>query len=414
MQALVYIFISLAGLAVAATAYFGLTFTPIESVLTGFVVVALAVVAFERTLRRRSEMRLEKAVGDLSRLLSTDAQAGQVLSQRINEMADVNAADRLETVEADLSVLGTVVRQVAEAVAEIEEIQEQLKTATAAPAEDESDRIYGDGAPAALRKPEIDRAITATDLKEALRQDRIVLYAQPIVTLPQRRVNAYEIMPMYRRDNGALADASEFMSISGGEAQIRQIERLAWQEAFDAARESRADDDALALHIPISRATLSDPDSVDMMMAQIDASRATAGDISFAMTEKQWRTLNAMERNTLSIAVERGVRISIRDARSLRLDFNELESYGVTSIAVEAERFIETPEKLTDFHASDIASYLTRFGIDLIVVGVSNEQQILSLLEDGVRFAQGNHFAKAGPAEAVLQADTIAEMRAEA
>src|SRR5690606_39029512 len=75
----------------------------------------------ERTLRQRAENRLEKAIEDLSRLLATDAQAGAVLGQRINAMADLNAGARLEGVEADISVLGTVIRQVAEAVAEMED-----------------------------------------------------------------------------------------------------------------------------------------------------------------------------------------------------------------------------------------------------------------------------------------------------
>ena len=121
MQALVYTFIALAAAGVGAAAYFGLTFTPAEAILAAVVFGCACVVLMERALRQRAENRLERAIEDLSRLLATDAQAGAVLGQRINAMADVNAGERLEGVEADISVLGTVIRQVAEAVAEIEE-----------------------------------------------------------------------------------------------------------------------------------------------------------------------------------------------------------------------------------------------------------------------------------------------------
>ncbi len=84
MQGLVYIFIALAALGVAAAAYFGLTFTPIEAVVVAICFGAVAIMLMERSLRRRAESRLERAIEDLARLLSTDAQAGQVLSQRIN------------------------------------------------------------------------------------------------------------------------------------------------------------------------------------------------------------------------------------------------------------------------------------------------------------------------------------------
>ena len=113
MQSLVYIFIALAGLGVGAAAYFGLTFTPIEAFCTALTFVASAVVVLERTLRRRAEARRERASEDLSRLLSTDAQAGAVLGQRISTLTEQNAGPRLDAVEADISVLGTVVRQVA-------------------------------------------------------------------------------------------------------------------------------------------------------------------------------------------------------------------------------------------------------------------------------------------------------------
>ena len=119
LQGLVYIFIALSALGVAAAAYFALTFSPIEALVTALAFAAVAITVVERQMRRRTEARLEQAVGELARLLSTDAKAGQVLSQRVNALADTNVGSRLEGIEADISVLGTVVRQVAETVADI-------------------------------------------------------------------------------------------------------------------------------------------------------------------------------------------------------------------------------------------------------------------------------------------------------
>ena len=96
MQGLVYLFIALAALGVAAAAYFGLTFTPIEAAVTAIAFGGMAILLVERQMRRRSEVRLEKAIEDLSRLLSTDAQAGSVLSQRINALADIRAGERID------------------------------------------------------------------------------------------------------------------------------------------------------------------------------------------------------------------------------------------------------------------------------------------------------------------------------
>src|ERR1700754_2376399 len=121
LQGLVYLFIVLAAVGVAGAAYFGFTFTPIEAGVTALAFGCLAVLLVERTLRRRAEAQLEKAIEDLSRLLSTDAQAGSQLSLRLNALTDLKVGQRLDAAESDLAVLGTVVKQVTEAVAELEE-----------------------------------------------------------------------------------------------------------------------------------------------------------------------------------------------------------------------------------------------------------------------------------------------------
>ena len=76
MQALVYLFIALAGFALGATAYFGLSFTLAEAILVALVAGCIAALVMERRLRLRAEGRLERGIEDLSRLLATDAQAG--------------------------------------------------------------------------------------------------------------------------------------------------------------------------------------------------------------------------------------------------------------------------------------------------------------------------------------------------
>ena len=58
MQGLVYVFIAVAALGVAAAAYFGLTFTPIEAAVAAIAFGCIAILLIERQLRRRAEGRL--------------------------------------------------------------------------------------------------------------------------------------------------------------------------------------------------------------------------------------------------------------------------------------------------------------------------------------------------------------------
>ncbi len=390
MQALVYTFIALASLGLGATGYFGLTFTPLESILVAVVFGCVAVVLMERNLRQRAENRLERAIEDLSRLLSTDAQAGAVLGQRINALADQDAGRRLEGVEADISVLGTVIRQVAEAVAEIEE--RSSKPATPAERVRAATAI---AAPVFTREPE--PTIPLEMLRQAIADNRLIYHIQPIVTLPQRRPFGYDLVPRLMLEDGDLADGVDFLPRRGGEDALRQIEAIALVEAITIGRRARTGGQPINLFIPLSRATLADSASAEQLLLTLEANRAIAPGLSFLIADTEWSALTTGERAIADAMAKKGIGFSLANIRSLRVDVAELAAQSVRSLRVDAGRFLQEPAVYTDFHPSDIANYLGRFGVDLLATGISSEPQILDLLDDGITLVQGPHLAPPGP-----------------
>jgi cyclic-di-GMP phosphodiesterase TipF (flagellum assembly factor) len=82
-----------------------------------------------------------------------------------------------------------------------------------------------------------------------------------------------------------------------------------------------------------------------------------------------------------------------------------MAAQGVRSLRIDAARFIEEPEVFTDFHASDIANYVARFEIKLMATGITNESQIVELLEDGILLVQGPHIAAPSPARPELMVE---------
>ena len=236
MQALVYLFIALAGLAIGATSYFALSFTLAEAVLVALVAICIGTLISERRLRLRAEKRLERGIEDLSRLLATDAQAGSVLGRRINSISELNPGQRLETIEADISVLGTVIRQVAEAVAEIEE-------KGAAPGNVPAGDRFAAEAPRAVSAPppqdDIEPIIPLEMVRQALGDQRLVYHIQPVARLPQRRPAGYDLVPRLMLEDGDIAEPVDFLPRHGGEDVLQRIDGTALGEAVAIARRAR-------------------------------------------------------------------------------------------------------------------------------------------------------------------------------
>ena len=281
MQGLVYLFIGLAALGVAGAAYFGLTFTPIEAAVTAIAFGCLAVLLVERQLRRRAEARLEKAVEDLSRLLSTDAQAGSQLSARINSLTELKIGPRLDAIESDLGVLGTVVKQVTETVAELEEtrrIAVEDRERTKSKPEPEPD-------PDIMPEP----VIPLEMLRQAIEEHRLVFHIEPIVTLPQRRPYGYDLVPRLTMEDGGFADRPDFMPRRGGEEVIARLEADAIDEAVVIARRSRTAGTPITLFVPISRATLGSAKAVELILAAFDANRAIVGSLLLVIEQNEYK-----------------------------------------------------------------------------------------------------------------------------
>lgn len=393
VQALVYTFIALASVGIAGTGYFGLTLTPLESVLVAVMFACVAIVLLERTLRQRAENRLERAIEDLSRLLSTDAQAGAVLGQRINAIADTNPGERLDGVEADISVLGTVIRQVAEAVAELEE-REKRAPRGGAP---DSSRRPTSTAIAAPPPRDPEPTIPLEMLRQAVEDNRLIYHIQPIVTLPQRRPFGYDLVPRLMLEDGDLADKVDFMPRRGGDDVIRHIEGIALVEAVTIGRRARTSGQPTNLFIPLSRSTLSNTDAAEQLLVTLEANRAIAPAMTFLIEDRDWAGMSTGERAIADAMAKKGIGFSLANVKSLRVDVAELASQSVRSLRVDAGRFLAEPAVYTDFHPSDIANYLGRFGVDLLATGIANEPQILDLLDDGITLVQGNHIAAPGP-----------------
>ncbi|MBN14999.1 EAL domain-containing protein [Pelagibacterium nitratireducens] len=402
MQNLVLIFIGVCGVAIGAAAYFALGLTPIEAGLLALVIMLGGAMLEERNARRRAFRRLEQGVEEMGRLLATDAKAGQVLSQRVNALVDLELGSRLDVIEADMSVLGTVVRQVAEAVSDLETAQ-----AASAPAL-KDDRATGSG-PEPRRVP----TIALDDVKRALDEGRLIHHARPILTLPQRKIHAFDMVPRLQIDGRQLVDPPQYMPVPTGEGTVvlRRIDRLCAEEAIRIVRRARLSGDPVRLLVDVSPASLGDKPALDQTLSLLAANRAVNSDIVFALDYEEWTGLSRPQSDGLATLVQQGVFVALRNATTLRLDFGGLAEKGVRYIETSAHTFLKTPAALTDFHSSDINDYIKRFGINLVVTDLESESEILALLDDGIKLAQGPVMGETGPLRPDLRDDGDDDLR---
>ncbi|MGJ8529532.1 EAL domain-containing protein [Maritalea sp.] len=411
MRAIVLFFVAVACLSIGVTAYFALGFTLIEAFLVTIVAFLASFVLVEALFRRRTETYLAQQTEEIARQLSTIAKTTELVSDQVSFLSSLNMKDRADDLEADVSVLGTVVRQLAEAVAEMEELQSKpAQSVNAAPAKTQNSSETGSGGFEVVHGDQ--PAISIDTVKYALANNQIEQYLQPIVTLPQRRTLGYELMPKLYTDDGVLHHAEDFLHYEDQTGTISELEQFLLRQATNIIHRSNMTGEPTTLFVPSSKALLSDQQACDSISATLTTNRAVAVSLVLQMPESLYESLNSAERQSLAELVKNGAGICLENVRSLRLSFQQLSERGVRYVKADAARFIEDPLNYTDFHRADLADYVERFGIGLIMSNVTSEDQVLELLDDKIPLAQGRHIAAASPVRPDLTGEKSSGRRA--
>jgi cyclic-di-GMP phosphodiesterase TipF (flagellum assembly factor) len=403
-----------------ATAYLGLGLATTESALVGLAM--LTVLVLYNTLSTRLGVRtmVGSQLTDLSRGNADVARQVAELGRRVasveGRMDGVMERTRAATdpLAAEIGELGTLVKQLAETVAAHETaIGEVARAAStprppepvviaappAAPAAPAPAAVEPDAAPPpppAASEEELTRAL----ILEAIENNRVDLYLQPIVTLPQRKVRYYEAMSRLRTDKGDILQAADFITRAEQAGLIPAIDNLAVFRCVQVVRRLLLKNRDIGLFCNLSGSTLTDAKVFQQLIDFLDANRAIAPSVILEFTQATLRGAGPIENESLSALADRGFRFSLDNLQDLRIEPRELANRGFRFVKVPGALLLNRNGAATDIHPADLSDLLGRFGIDLVAEKIESEGMVVDLLDYDVRFGQGFLFSPPRPVRA--------------
>jgi cyclic-di-GMP phosphodiesterase, flagellum assembly factor TipF len=367
-------------------------------------------------LRDRSD--LGDQIADLSRGTADLARQVAEISRRLNA-AEIKIASPVlkaraanDPLATEIGELGTLVKQIAETVAShAAALQKQgalsgrgavsLPKAEARSLEGTLALSENDSFAGIERFRGLSRESIADLIAKAVDANRIDLYLQPIVTLPQRKVRYYEAMSRLRTEEGDIIPAIDFIDVAESIGLMPKIDNNAVFRCVQVTRRLLLKSRDVGLFCNVSTATLTDAVMFRQFLDFMDANRALASSLMFEFTQEAYRNFGPIEHESLAALAERGFRFSLDHLSDLHVEPNEL--------ADRSFRFVRVPAKLllnkvaatrSDIDPEDLADLLARSGIDLIAERIENETTVVDLLDYDVRFGQGFLFSPPRPVRA--------------
>jgi len=377
--------------------------------------------AVSMRLKDRSDVGTQ--IADLSRGTADLARQVAEFGRRLAALEGRSASaehvvnSRVDPLAGEINELGTLMKQLAVSVAAHDDALIALANVAAPPpAEVASPQqitlLQRDvsiaptpapepAAPVPPAKPPVATAAISKVIRAAVDANRIDLYLQPIVTLPQRKVRYYEVMSRLRDEDDKVLTATEFIEAAESSGLMPRIDNQVLLRCVQVLRRLLVRNKDIGLFCNIAAATLRDADTFKQCLDFLDANRALGPSLVLEFRQSTFRGLGPLESEHLAALAQRGFRFSIDNVTDLRIEPRELADRGVRFVKVPAALLLDQNRISTsDIHPADLSDLLGRFGIDLVAERIEGERAVVDLLDYDVRYGQGFLFAPPRPLRA--------------
>ncbi|MDO8801902.1 EAL domain-containing protein [Phenylobacterium sp.] len=252
-------------------------------------------------------------------------------------------------------------------------------------------------------------------IREALAENRVDLYLQPVVGLPQRRTVFYESFSRLRDETGRVMMPAEYLAVAEPEGLVTSIDNLLLFRCVQIVRRLAKTDKKIGIFCNISTSSLADESFFPQFLDLLAANRDLAGALIFELGQAAFDARGAVEARNMGKLADLGFRFSLDKVVDLDLDFQDLARSDVKFLKIGAQfllsQLMETDEGLVlksmpDLAAQDFSTLTRRYGVEIIAEKVEEERQIVDILELDIAYGQGHLFGEPRPIKDAVLAET--------
>ncbi|MEY2443537.1 MAG: hypothetical protein QOE00_117, partial [Ilumatobacteraceae bacterium] len=229
-------------------------------------------------------------------------------------------------------------------------------------------------------------------IRDAIDEDRFVLYSQPIVPLADGRPSEELLLRMIGR-NGEVILPGAFLPVAERYGLITEIDRWVITRAVRLAAKGNR-----TIEANVSAASIEASNLVPFIERQIQEAGADPAHLVFEITETA-----LMKDVTAGMEFARGLReigcgLALDDFGTGYGSFTYLKNLPLTYVKIDIDFVRDLTTNPANRHVvAAIVSLAKAFGLQTIAEGVENDQTLTLLRADGVDFAQGFHLGRPEP-----------------
>ncbi len=245
-----------------------------------------------------------------------------------------------------------------------------------------------------------DAAAILDQVREALRTDKVDIFLQPVVSLPQRRHRYYELFSRIRAGEGADGKQhyllpEQYLGVAADAGLIATIDNLLLFRCIQLVRETEKRHQNVGFFCNISAATLNDAGFMREFVSYMGQHPDLASKLIFELSQDELMQGGLFATGFLDGLRRLGFRFSMDQVWRLDMDWSELARHDIRHVKLDAARLLDPDGRFADPRAvRDLRQELDRANIDLIVEKIETDAQLIELLDLYIDFGQGYLFGE--------------------
>lgn len=307
---------------------------------------------------------------------------------------DNKISTRNDRVVTEVRVLESLVRNLADGIA--------TKAAAYAPDENEIRLKPARNSPSRIAEDAPDDAMLEL-IRRSLEENRVEVYMQPVVSLPQRRVRFYEALSRLRTEDGTLIMPSQYIRIAEPAGLMSAVDNVLLFRCIQVLRSWSQRSKDIAVFCNLSHETLQDEDFFTQFVEFMQQHRELSSMLIFEIAQSTFAKCGAVEDANLSSLADLGFTFSMDKVTTLDIDFALARQRQVRHFKVPTRLLLGDPAMAgSRVHPADLKELLARFGLNLIAERVEQEKDVVDLLDYNVDYGQGYLFGEPKPIREAL------------
>lgn len=239
-------------------------------------------------------------------------------------------------------------------------------------------------------------------VRSGLQENKVDLYLQPVVRLPQRRTLFYEAFSRIRGPQGEVITPGQYLTVAEEAGLIGTIDNLLLIRCVQLIRRVRQRNSEVGFFVNVSARTLRDTAFFTQFIEFLDQNTDLKSSLILEFAQEDVDKATETVAKGLETLAEMGFAFSMDRVHRLDIDFQALGQNNFRYLKVAAADLLPGgPGLPIDIHPDDLREALGRANIELIASMIEDEDTVIGLLDVEVGFGQGYLFGVPRPPQAV-------------